>query len=66
MKICFEFLFDQGSSNLFILTRFVKFGFLSNAISIGILNFSIPGYCCARQYARLEIALLSNIAQKYC
>ena len=29
-------------------------------------NFSIPGYCCARQYARLEIALLSNIAKKYC
>jgi hypothetical protein len=28
--------------------------------------FSIPGYCCARQYARLEIALLSNIAKKYC
>jgi hypothetical protein len=32
--ICFEISFDQGSLNVFILTRSVKF--LSNAISIGI------------------------------
>ncbi len=60
-KICFEF-FDPRFFYLFILTAAHEIPQQCNFNRI----FSIPGYCCARQYARLKIALLSNIAKKYC